>query len=288
MTKPSTLPTETFPPIPPKPPDKSQSDMEEDRTPLIPPLSSQPLSYKDVVLEKEENLEASYLHEMDRETHMKDQLESPADLDTITLTPEEKERLYQPWKYSVIVKVFGKRLSHQYLKGKLTDLWNIDEPLNLIDLGFDFYVARFKEEQSLQTVLYEGPWFVEGQFLSIKRWEPNFVPAESKIDTAAIWIRLPQLPTKFYDQRILEKVGRRIGQLVKADACPSATLRGRYVRICVEISLDVPVRTSIMIGSHKQQLLYEGEGIMCVGCGRIGHTIDNCTYITPKTTTTEA
>lgn len=38
---------------------------------------------------------------------------------TILLTKEDNERLYSPWKYSLIIKLFGKRIVHQYLRAKL-------------------------------------------------------------------------------------------------------------------------------------------------------------------------
>lgn len=76
----------------------------------------------------------------------------------------------------------------------------------------------------MNKVLTEGPWFVMGHFLSIWKWEPNFVPAESKLAIAAIWIRLSHLPTEFYDRVILEQVGNRVRKLLKIDTCTSSTL----------------------------------------------------------------
>lgn len=38
-------------------------------------------------------------------------------------------------------KIFGKRLSHTYLKNKLPDLWKPLESLTLKNLGCDYYIA---------------------------------------------------------------------------------------------------------------------------------------------------
>lgn len=40
----------------------------------------------------------------------------------INLTEEDKIRIYEPWKFSIIVKLFGKRMLHQYLKRKIQEL----------------------------------------------------------------------------------------------------------------------------------------------------------------------
>ncbi|KAK4710476.1 hypothetical protein R3W88_004989 [Solanum pinnatisectum] len=129
----------------------------------------------------------------------------------------------------------------------------------------------------MDKAIHGGLWFILGSFLSVKCWDSNFAPKESTITDFAIWVRLPQLPTEFYDKSILEKIGKKLGALLKIDACTSATLKERYARICIEVSTGIPVKTSVMIGNHKQEVLYEGEGTLCIGCGRIGHAIAKCT-----------
>lgn len=94
-------------------------------------------------------------------------------------------------------------------------------------------------------------------FLSVKSWHPNFVASEAKETSSAIWVRQPELPTEFYDHQILAKVGKKLGKLVKTDVCTSATLRGRYARICVEVPIGIPVKKQVTIGNHKQQLVYK-------------------------------
>lgn len=158
--------------------------------------------------------------------------------DAIKLTEEDKDRIYGPWKFSVIIKAEGKRFNHHYLWNKLDELWKIQDPFPLIDLGYDFYTAKFNQEEHQKKALQQGPWFVAGAYLSIRNWTPNFIPSKSKVLTTVIWVRLPGLPTEFYNRKILEKAGRKIGQLVKIDSCTSATLHGRYARICIQIPMD--------------------------------------------------
>ncbi|XP_019266876.1 PREDICTED: uncharacterized protein LOC109244270 [Nicotiana attenuata] len=161
------------------------------------------------------------------------------------------------------------------------------EQLILIDLGWDFYIVKFSLEESMVKALHIGSWFISGNFLFVRKWEPKFVPQEATLTSTAIWIRLPQLPTEFYDKDILEKVGRKVGKLLNIDQFTSSTLRGRYARICIQVPLKTPVETSVIIGDHKQAVIYEGEGTLCTICGRIGHTALNCNYRTQTPTTTQ-
>ncbi|KAM3249189.1 hypothetical protein P3L10_010958 [Capsicum annuum] len=196
--------------------------------------------------------------------------------DVIPLTPDDKLRIYKPWRFSVIIKPVGKKFAHQYLRIKLIELWKIQGNLVLIDLGKKFYTVKFDCEEYQRKTLQQGPWFIARAYISIRCWDPNFMPTENKILTTAIWVRFPQLPTKFYDKDILEKIGGKIGKLLKVDVCTSSTLRGRYARICIQAPMETRIRTSVLIGQHSQKILYEGEGFLCHGCGCLGHTSTYC------------
>lgn len=59
----------------------------------------------------------------------------------------------------------------------------------------------------------------------------------------------------------------------------TTTVGGRYARLCVELPLEFPVQPFIYIGRHKQYIHYEGENFLCKNCGRLGHTLGQCTYV---------
>lgn len=40
-------------------------------------------------------------------------------------------------------------------------------------------------------VLQKGPWFIYENFLSVQRWQPNFVAMEAKQTFTAVWVGLP-------------------------------------------------------------------------------------------------
>nr|XP_009794210.1 PREDICTED: uncharacterized protein LOC104241008 [Nicotiana sylvestris] len=233
-------------------------------------------SYKEMLLDKQECNQTNYYdmeHQSTPEVAKGKHIEG-----SIPLSPEEKERLYMPWKFSVIIKIFKRKMPHHMLRSRLINLWKPSEQLILVDLGWDFFIVKFSLEESMVKALHLGPWFVSGHFQSVRKWEPKFVPHEATLTSTAIWIRLPQLPTEFYDKVILEKVGRKLGKLLKIDQCTSSTLRGRYARICIQVPQETPVEISVIIGDQKQLVVYEGEGTLCTSCGRIGHTASKCNY----------
>lgn len=123
-----------------------------------------------------------------------------------------------------------------------------------------------------------GLWMVF--FYRLKAGTQTLWPQRPETSTA-IWVHLPKLSTEFYDHQILAKVGRK---LIKTDACTSSTFRGRYVRICEQVPIGIPVKKCIIIGKHKQTLIYEGENILCSKCGVLGHTSITLTNKGPSET----
>ncbi|XP_019250929.1 PREDICTED: uncharacterized protein LOC109229834 [Nicotiana attenuata] len=121
--------------------------------------------------------------------------------------------------------------------------------------------------------------FILSHFLTIRRWEPKFKAFSTQLTYSAIWVRLPELPTEFYDLEILSRVGSKLGRLLKIDTCTSSTTRGRYARICIEVPLEKPLKTHLYLGNHRQSLLYEGLNLLCTYCGRFGHPTTSCSEV---------
>lgn len=40
--------------------------------------------------------------------------------------------------------------------------------------------------------------------------------------------------------------------------------------------MEAPLKSEIIIGTHRQKIVYEGEGILCLAYGRLGHISTQC------------
>lgn len=74
-------------------------------------------SFKAILLDKKDDLNRTYRETEGIEVMGMEELD-----DSILLTEEEKQRIYQPWRSSVIIKLMGNRVPHIYLKEKLIEL----------------------------------------------------------------------------------------------------------------------------------------------------------------------
>lgn len=87
----------------------------------------------------------------------------------------------------------------------------------------------------------------------------------------AVWIRLNELPIEYYNAEALLQIGKTIGNILRVDTHIATEARGRFARLCVQIDVDKPLATAILIGNFEQLVCYEGIHKLCFGCGRMGH-----------------
>ena len=115
-------------------------------------------------------------------------------------------------------------------------------------------------------------------YLSVRKWEPEFQTAKAKVSSMAVWIRLAELPIEFFHLDILRVVGNTIGTFLRIDNITTSVAKGCFARICVQIALDKPLMPHITIGNFLQKIQYENIPMLCCNCGILGHTQDKCNH----------
>ncbi|KAG5559728.1 hypothetical protein RHGRI_009292 [Rhododendron griersonianum] len=207
---------------------------------------------------------------------------------SIKLTKEDKIRTRQPWKLSLIIKVVGKSFALSFLMAKLRSLWKMVDTFSGFDLGLGFILVKFKSELDLHRALHGGPWFIGPHFISVRKWEVGFQPSRATISTSAIWVQLPELPLEMYDKAILQKIGAKIGVLLKIDVQTESGTKLRFARLCVQVDLNAPLISWVKVGKHRQRVAYEGISSICFHCGVVGHKLLDCPQKNPTPVTNSA
>ncbi|XP_019172480.1 PREDICTED: uncharacterized protein LOC109167863 [Ipomoea nil] len=189
--------------------------------------------------------------------------EEPIDdgIPSVTFTKEERLQQVLPWKNALIIKFFGKALSLPLFKQRVSRMWELQGKMDLIDLGYGFYVARFTMARDCMHVLMDGPWKLFNHYLVAQRWQPNFKPATAKITKMAIWI----------------------GRPLKLDRTTSGVERGQFARASVEVDVTKPLVAKIRVNGEIQYVEYEGLHVICFSCGEFGHRDMACPLSTNPT-----
>ncbi|KAL4280973.1 hypothetical protein GQ457_03G007680 [Hibiscus cannabinus] len=98
------------------------------------------------------------------------------------------------------------------------------------------------------------------------------------------WVRLPNLPYRYYTKSLFHHIAAAIGKVVRVDYNTAEGKRGRFARLAIVVDLDKPLLSGIIIDGHRQYIEYEGLPEICFRCGKYGHAKEVC-GITPPTGT---
>ncbi|KAL9437499.1 hypothetical protein AB3S75_023378 [Citrus x aurantiifolia] len=195
---------------------------------------------------------------------------------SITFSARIQEKLIQPWKNSVVVKLLGKSIGYRALCSRLANLWKPSMGFSVIDLENNYYLVRFCAARDAMDAMTKGPWIILGHYLTVQPWTPEFDSRTADLNHAIVWIRLPDLAMHLYHQNILQKIGQLVGEVIKFDDNTELSTRGKFARIAVRISLVQPLVSQIEINGRVQKIEYEGLPVIRFNCGRYGHHSDAC------------
>ena len=98
-----------------------------------------------------------------------------------------------------------------------------------------------------------------------------------------VCIRLSELPIKYYDMEVLKQIGKSIEDVLRIDTHTASESRGRYARLCIQVDVEKPLTTSLIIEGIEHPISYEGIHKLCFSCGRISHWRDACPFLVCST-----
>ncbi|KAL4290816.1 hypothetical protein GQ457_14G003450 [Hibiscus cannabinus] len=187
---------------------------------------------------------------------------------------------------SLIVRLLGKSIGYRALWNRIMALWNPNGEINLIDLDNEYYLVRFANEDDFQKVLFGGPWVIYGSYLTVQPWKRHFNSAEEH-PSHMVWVRLPNLPYRYYTKRLFRYIAMSIGEVVKVDYNTSEGKRGRFARLAIIVELNKPLVSGIVIDGRRQDIEYEWLPTICFKCGKYGHATEFCGVTETATTWAE-
>ncbi|XP_057426575.1 uncharacterized protein LOC130720007 [Lotus japonicus] len=194
----------------------------------------------------------------------------------VPVSLEEYEEWCRPWKFSLVVKLLGKKIGFKWMTQRIQRMWARDGELKVIDLTAEFYLVRFASEKYYLHALFEGPWMIADHYLMVQRWCPMFKANDSGVKRIAVWIRLPELPVELYTETFLWRLGSLLGTMLKIDTHTTVHSRGKFARICVELDLSQQLNPTYTALGEEHRLEYEGLHSICFSCGRYGHRKEFC------------
>jgi len=103
----------------------------------------------------------------------------------------------------------------------------------------------------MDAILKNGPWFIEGHFLSIRPWEPFFKPTCASVSSIVVCVRLHELPMELYETEVLQQIGESIGRVLRINTHTAIEARGRYARLCIQLDINKLLINTVLIGRFE-------------------------------------
>ncbi|GLJ23528.1 hypothetical protein SUGI_0445730 [Cryptomeria japonica] len=134
------------------------------------------------------------------------------------------------------------------------------------------FVIDLSMEISIEKALWED-------FVVIARpWSPNFNPIPLEVYDSPVWIRLYNLPIEYWDDVVLEKIGRSLGTLLEVDEQIIESNLYKFARLRIVAVQRIPshVTLSTASGEWRQQVEIKKAISLCSRCGSRLHQMANC------------
>lgn len=177
---------------------------------------------------------------------------------SITFSARIQEKLIQPWKNSVMVKLLGRNIGHKALCARLASMWKPSTGYSVINFENNYLLVRFHAAGDALDALTKGPWIILGHYLIVQQWTPDFDSTVTDFEHVNVWIRLPDLALHLYHKKTLHKIGQVVGEVIKLDDNTESSTRGKFARLAVRISLAKPLVSQVELDGRVQKIEYEG------------------------------
>ncbi|GLJ29485.1 hypothetical protein SUGI_0581170 [Cryptomeria japonica] len=127
-------------------------------------------------------------------------------------------------------------------------------------------------------VLQGGVWMVEDCPLYIQLWTMNLNPVNCSPYDTPIWIRLYNLPIKFWNEECLDKIGRSLSTLMEVDEDISDGDLYIFARMKIAVVRKVPRKICLYVNgcpwSHDIEV--EKNKMFCLKCRPRDHCKLDC------------
>ena len=70
-------------------------------------------------------------------------------------------------------------------------------------------------------------------YLPIRPWEPNFKPSSANVSLVVVWVRLYELPIKYYYVEASHQICKTIDNVLRMNTHTATEARGKFARLCV-------------------------------------------------------
>lgn len=191
----------------------------------------------------------------------------------------------------LVGKLLSTRTFHRGIVSRITEgAWQTKRKVKVLDIGDNVFKFIFELKEDKELAFNKRLWFFNGALLVLRDWNGDVPIQEVRFDSTAFHVQIHGLPPRLLHAGNAEKIGSKIGRVFKESINKRAVVGGSYLRLRVEIPLDVPLQAGFFYkrdngGELWVHFKYERLQDFCYSCGMLNHVTGRCTFDTPATVT---
>ena len=108
----------------------------------------------------------------------------------------------------------------------------------------------------MNYVLDNGPWTFNQHILLLRRLGETYEVERVPLNQISIWVQLHNLPVGFHSVKILQNIGNYVGTFLVADDTNFTGTRKPFLRIRVEMDVELPLKRQMKIKSPDNDWLW--------------------------------
>lgn len=159
--------------------------------------------------------------------------------------------------------------------------WRTSEEVTVAAWGDNLYAFGFRAEDDVTKIMSSGPWSIMGCLMVLRKWDAQKTLEELDFNFSPFWVQIQGLPLGFLNARSGMKIAESLGEVIAVEDPDGRGKPMRFIRVRVWIDITKPLKKGFYLKRHDDEDIwvkfkYERLSDYCYGCGRVGHTVNDC------------
>ncbi|XP_043717739.1 uncharacterized protein LOC122665653 [Telopea speciosissima] len=204
----------------------------------------------------------------------------------VVIPQEAYEKELLGFKNALIGRTNFRFITVDEIRAAIRTSWRLEVGVVLSPLGKGFFLVEFEKEGDMAAIWKRGSRRVGSQAITFQRWRPRFNLNDRTMSNKLVWIRFPDLPLEYWNEKILLSMAKAAGRPVTIDPCTQRVMFGNCATVLVELDIDGERISEIQVEHmhpcsrdpfwFHQTIVYEDELEWCRFCKKVGHSSEKC------------
>ncbi|GJX30736.1 putative reverse transcriptase domain-containing protein [Tanacetum coccineum] len=186
----------------------------------------------------------------------------------------------------------GKKVAYPVVANYVRNTWGkYGLARSMFSSSTGLFSFQFSSMDGLDSMLENGPWFIQNNPLILKKWHPDENILKEDVSTVPLWVKLHGVPVTAFSKDGLSDIATKLGTPLMLDSytsdmCMQSWGRSSYVRVMIEFRADVELKDNIVVAMPKitreghytcnVRVEYEWKPPRCSSCKIFGHIHEEC------------